>query len=95
MYFLLSLIRTEKVQEKGNGPSEGYVKGGGGKGQEKVKNEKEEEQYAQDAQHKMNQLKEEVNVNIDEFLKSSEAIKKDSAQKEKMLKKLNKINVYN
>jgi hypothetical protein len=36
---------------------------------------KEEEQYAQDAQERMNQLKEEVNLNIDEFLKTSEAIK--------------------
>lgn len=38
----------------------------------------------------MNELKEEVNVNIDEFLKTSEAIKSETEEKQKMLKKLKK-----
>lgn len=58
--------------------------------EKEAKQKKDEEQYALDAQQKMNQLKEEVNVNIDEFLKTSEAIKEETAQKEKMLKKLKK-----
>ena len=38
----------------------------------------------------MDQLKEEVNLDIDEFLKTSEAIKSETAEKQKMLKKLKK-----
>jgi hypothetical protein len=38
----------------------------------------------------MNQLKEEVNLNIEEFLNSSQAIKAETATKAKMLKKLKK-----
>lgn len=51
---------------------------------------KEEEKYAKEAQQKMDQLKEEVNLDIDEFLKTSEAIKSETAEKQKMLKKLKK-----
>ena len=45
---------------------------------------------AKDAQQRMDQLKEEVNLDIDEFLKTSEAIKSETAEKQKMLKKLKK-----
>lgn len=38
----------------------------------------------------MNELKEEVNLDIDVFLKTSENIKQETAVKEKMLKKLKK-----
>jgi hypothetical protein len=38
----------------------------------------------------MNQLKEEVNLNIEEFLNSSQAIKAETAEKAKMLRKLKK-----
>jgi len=54
------------------------------------KQKKDEEKYALEAQQKMNELKEEVNVNIDEFLKTSEAIKSETEEKQKMLKKLKK-----
>ena len=44
----------------------------------KKKKKKNEEQYAAEAQNKMSQLKEEVNINVEEFLNSSQTIKAET-----------------
>ena len=49
------------------------------KQEDEAKKKQEEEKYAAEVQQHMNQLKEEVNLNIEEFLNTSQAIKEDTA----------------
>lgn len=58
--------------------------------EEKQKKALEEENYKKQVRDRMTQLQEEVNTGADEFIKTAQTLKDDTAKKTKVLKKMKK-----